>query len=165
MNTEPRCCLFFCQHSALAQSVVARSELVLPNEIGDAFGCETSIPFISTRNRSGTVSLAVEDIGDLGKYVIVEKLVDQLDDSGIGFDQLTGRFWAQGNERVGFAALETNVDLGGSSLRQFDQCDVFNNVGKQALSFAVRGLWTGPELFEVSRHCDQPFVDGFIEDE
>jgi hypothetical protein len=40
-----------------------------------------------------------------------------------------------------------------------------DDVGKQPLAFAVWGVGIRPELVEIRCHCDQPLVDGFIEDE
>jgi hypothetical protein len=49
--------------------------------------------------------------------MIVEEIVDQFDDVGVRLDLLAGRFWADGDERLGFTALEANMSLGCASLR------------------------------------------------
>jgi len=69
-----------------------------------------------TRHRARTVSLIVENVGDLGKNMIVEELIDQCDDVGVRLNLLAGRFWADGDECLGFAAFEANMSLGCASL-------------------------------------------------
>jgi hypothetical protein len=47
------------------------------------------------------------------------------------------------------------MDLGDSFRGQFDKRGIFDDAGKQALSFTVQGSWiTTPELFEVLCHCE-----------
>ncbi|MGV2184595.1 hypothetical protein [Rhizobium rhizogenes] len=48
--------------------------------------------------------------------MIVEEFINQLDDVGVCLDLLAGRFRADGDERLGFAALEANMGLGCASL-------------------------------------------------
>ncbi|MGV2085689.1 hypothetical protein [Rhizobium sp. K7/93] len=48
--------------------------------------------------------------------MIIEEFIDQHDDVGVRLDLLAGRSWADGDERLGFAALEANMSLGGASL-------------------------------------------------
>lgn len=38
--------------------------------------------------------------------MIVEDVIDQFDDIGVRLDLLAGGFWAHGDERLGFTALE-----------------------------------------------------------
>ncbi|MER8924124.1 hypothetical protein [Mesorhizobium sp. M0802] len=47
------------------------------------------------------------------------------------------------------------LNRGCASLRWFEESDVLNDVGKQVLSFAVRGVWIGPEFFEVRLDRDK----------
>lgn len=49
--------------------------------------------------------------------MIVEELIDQCNDVGVRLDLLAGRFWADGDECLGFAAFEANMSLGCASLR------------------------------------------------
>ena len=109
--------------------------------------------------------MLIEEVSDLGIDVVVEELVDEFDDAGLRLDLLGGGFWAHGGERLDIAALEADVNLGRFHRRQLDEGDILDDVGKQSLAFAVWGIRVRPELFEVHRHCDQPLVDGFIEDE
>jgi Zn-dependent protease/CBS domain-containing protein len=55
----------------------------------------------------------------IGINVIIEKLINQFDDTGHCLDLLSRGFWVYGGERLDFAALEANVKLGGS----FRPCD------------------------------------------
>ncbi len=50
VDIELRCGLFLGQHPAFAEAIIARLELVLAGQIGDALGRETSIALISTRH-------------------------------------------------------------------------------------------------------------------
>ena len=68
------------QHAAVAKPVVARAQRVCMDEVGDAQSGEASLAAPWPSRSAGTKSLLVEDVGDLGIDVIVEKLVDELDD-------------------------------------------------------------------------------------
>jgi hypothetical protein len=127
-------------------------------------GSEARIVAAAVGGRSGSISLLVEAFSDLGIDVIVEKLIDRLDDAGLRLDLLRGGFWAQGGERLDFAALESNVNFG-NPFRQLDESDILNDVGQQPLAFAVRSIGVGPKLTEVRCHCHQPLMNSFIEDE
>jgi hypothetical protein len=48
----------------------------------------------------------------------VEQLVDQFDDGWARFDLLGARSWADGDEGLGSAALESYMNVGGSPLRE-----------------------------------------------
>jgi len=84
--------------------------------------------------------------------MVVEQLVDEIDDARLGLYLLRGRFGIQGRERLGLAALESNVDFGSAFFWQLDECCIFNNASKQSLAFAVRHARITPESLEVRGH-------------
>ena len=92
-------------------------------------------------------------------------LSTKFDDAGLRLDLLRGGFRAHGGERLDFAALEADVNLGGSFRRQLDEGDILDDVGEQPLAFAVWRIRICPKLFEVRRHRDQPLADSLVEDE
>ena len=55
--------------------------------------------------------MLVEDVSDLGIDVVVEKLIDKFDDLGRRLHLLRGRPGVHLRKRLGFATLETNVNL------------------------------------------------------
>ncbi|MCP3420008.1 hypothetical protein NLM16_38525 [Bradyrhizobium brasilense] len=89
----------------------------------------------------------------------------KLDDTGLRLDLLRGRFWAHGGERLDFAALEANMNFGGSFRRHLDEGDIFDDVSEQPFAFTIRRVWICPKLVEVDRHRGQPLANSFIEDE
>jgi hypothetical protein len=97
--------------------------------------------------------------------VFVEEFVDQFDDNGLRLNLLRGRSWAHGGERLDFAALKADVNLGGSFRRHLKEGDILNDMGEQPFAFTGRRIWICPKLSEVYRHRDQPLADSFVEDE
>ena len=84
-------CSFGCrQHTAVAKPVVARAQCVSMDEVGNAQRGEASLAAPRSRRSAGTKPPLVEDVGDLGIDVIVEKLVDEFDDRSRCFDLLCG---------------------------------------------------------------------------
>ncbi len=74
--------------------------------------------------------MLVEKFGDLGIDVFVEESVDQFDDTGLRLYLLRRSFWAHDGERLDFAALEADVNLGGSFCGHLDEGDILNDVGE-----------------------------------
>lgn len=74
--------------------------------------------------------MLVEKFGDLGIDVFVEEFVDQFDDTGLRLYLLRRRFWAHDGERLDFAALEADVNFGGSFCGHLDEGDILNDVGE-----------------------------------
>jgi len=137
MNVETRRRFLFRQHSSLPQAIMARSKLILVDEIGDPQRREAGILATAARSFARAVPLPVEDVGDLGIDVIVEEFVDEFDNAGLRLDLLGGRLRVQGGDRLELAALEANMDLGRSFLLQLDESGILDDVGEQPLAFAV----------------------------
>ena len=78
VDVETRSRFLFCQHSAISQSVIARAQPVVVDEIGDPQGREAGIVAAAPRRSARAISLLVEEFGDLGIDVVVEQLVDQV---------------------------------------------------------------------------------------
>ena len=90
VDIEARSRFPFCQHSAIAKSIIARAEAVAVDEIGDPQGREAGIVAAAPRGSSRAKSSLVEEFGDLGIDVFVEELVDQFDDTGLRLHLLRG---------------------------------------------------------------------------
>src|SRR4029077_19222460 len=165
VNVKTRSGFSFCQHSAISQSVIPRAQAVALDEIRDPQGREAGIVAATPRRSARAIPLLVEEFGDLRIDVFVEELVDQFDDTGLRLHLLRGRFWAHGGERLDFAALEADVNLGGPFRRHLDEGDVLNDVGEQPFAFASRRIRICPKLAEVYCHRDQPLANSFIENE
>ena len=97
VDIETRGRFLFCQHSALSQPVVARAQLVFVDEIGNAQGREAGVVAAASRRLARTISVLVEEFGDLGIDVVVEELVDEFDDAGLRLDllrrRISGSWW------------------------------------------------------------------------
>src|SRR6202166_3701078 len=163
MNFEARRSLRFRQHSSISQSIEARTKPVLVDEISHAKCSELSVGLTSAGGAARANSLLVEDFGDLGANVVVEKLVDEIDDLWLGLCLLRRRFGILCRQGLCFAALEADMDPGDSFCRKFDQRDILDDVGEQPFALAVRQTLMAPERFEVCRHGDEPIPDCIVE--
>ena len=114
-DSEFRAGLCFCQHTALAESVVTWAQAVSFDEIDDAQVSELGVDLIAPRGATGADSLFVQDVRDLGTDMVVEKLVDQFDDLGPRLYLLCGGFRVLGCQRFGPSASEADVDPAGGS--------------------------------------------------
>ncbi|MGO6944789.1 hypothetical protein, partial [Rhizobium johnstonii] len=108
-----------CRDPGLEGSVViGPSGAVFVDEIGDFKRCKAGIMAAATCCSAWAMTLLIQNLGDLRINVVIEKLIDQFNDTGLCLDLLSGGFWVHGGERLDFAALEANVKLGGSFRRQ-----------------------------------------------
>lgn len=137
VDIEARSRFPFAQHSAISQSIVARTESVAMDEIGNPQGSEAVIAAATPRRSTRAISLLVEKFGNLGIDKFVEELVDQLDDTWLRLHLLRRRLGVRCGERLGFATLEADVNLRGSFRRHFGEGDILDDVGKQSFAFAV----------------------------
>jgi hypothetical protein len=78
-DSETRRRLSFCQHSSVAESVIARTKPVFVGEIGDAQSGEPSIGLSLTCGTARADSTLVQNVSDLGIGVFVEELVNEFD--------------------------------------------------------------------------------------
>ncbi len=164
VNVETRGRFPLCQHSAVPQTVVARAQLVLVDEVSNSQGCETGVVATAASSLARPILLLIEQLCDLGIDVVVEEFIDQFDGAGLRLNLLGGGFWARDGERLDLAAFVPHMKLSGSFLCQLEESDVLDDVGKQSLAFAVWGIWVRPDFAEIHRHCDQSLADSFIED-
>jgi len=80
MNTEANRHFFLGQHSALAKPIITRTKAVGVHEIGYVLGREAVSRSARPRGCARTKPSLVEYGSDLGVYVVIKQLVDQLDD-------------------------------------------------------------------------------------
>src|ERR1700686_2004198 len=130
MDSETGCRLLFCQHSSVSKAIVARTEPILMDKIGDPQIGETSLAPPRSCRSAWPKSLVIEEVGDLGINVIVKELVDEFDDLRLGLDLLRGGLWIQRRERLGLAALEADMDLGRSFRWEFDERRILDDVSE-----------------------------------
>jgi len=91
---------FLCRkHPSFSKAIVARAQLVLLDEIADTPGREASVVVPPPRNFPRTISLLVQEFGELWVDVMVEKLVDQRDDRGLRLDLLGRGSWSESTLR------------------------------------------------------------------
>lgn len=86
-------------------------------ETGHFKGCKAGAIAAAAGSLARAISLLVQNVGDVGIDVIIEKLVYQIDNAGLRLNLLGRQFWAHGGERLDLAALEADAKLGGSSCR------------------------------------------------
>ncbi|WP_405053683.1 IS66 family insertion sequence element accessory protein TnpB [Sphingobium sp. MK2] len=154
--------LCFCQHSPLAEPVVAWAQAISFDEIDDAQVSELRICLITTRGTAGPDSLFIQYIRDFGTDMVVEKLVDHFDHLGSRFYLLCGAFGILRRQCFGSPAFEADMDPSLSFGRELEQGDVLDEVRKKALAFSVRQSWIAPDCFKVGRHSDQPITNCLI---
>jgi hypothetical protein len=116
-DSEPGCHLGFRQHSPVSQSVVARTEPVLVNEIRHPQVGEPYIGLATARGAARANPLFVQDVGDLRRDVIVEQFIDKFDHFLWGLDLLCRGFGILCGQRLGltvalFTLLESGLRAG-----------------------------------------------------
>lgn len=155
VDSQASCRFLFRQHASVSKSIVTRAKPVTMDEIGDSQGGETSITFPTSRRPAGAKSLLIEYVRDPGIDVVVEEFVDEFDDLRRRLHLLRGGLGVQRRERFGLAALEADVDPGGSFRRQFDQRDILNDVGEQSFALAVWRARIAP--LRIPDRCSRGF--------
>src|ERR1700739_2926481 len=80
----------FRQHAAFSKSIIARAKRVSMGEISNAQRGETSTAATRSGRPAGTKSLLIEDVGDFGIDMVVEKPIHHLNDRGWRLDLLAG---------------------------------------------------------------------------
>src|SRR5690625_4608762 len=101
VDIETRRRFLFRQHSALSQPVIAWTQLVFVDEIGNPFGREAGVVSTAACGLARTISLLVEQLRDLGIDVVIEEFIDQFSKRGKtpGQSGCDGRFSDEVRER------------------------------------------------------------------
>jgi hypothetical protein len=149
MDSEACSRFLRCQQPAVAKSIVARAEPIAVHDVRDPRCGEASMPSSGSGRSARLISLRVEKVCDLIVGVLVEELVDELDDLQWRGNLLGRGLRIEYRQRLGPAALEADVDPGGSFRRELDERGVFDDVGEQPFTLPVGSARLSPELPEV----------------